>query len=125
MLLAEYLQRTTLTGVLCMYWSHCKLLVFRSQAVGPSVNQVITLVSSTGFQASAKKPPAGMLPVAELNGFRAVLRHVHCACQVLLTVQYIAGYPEAYFARLTLPQEAVMAVIAACRSDDIYHQASW
>ncbi|CAL8464950.1 g4485 [Coccomyxa elongata] len=61
-----------------------------AQAVGPSVNQVITLVSSTGFQASAKKPPA--------------------------------GYPEAYFARLTLPQEAVMAVIAACRSDDIYHQ---
>ncbi|KAK9917364.1 hypothetical protein WJX75_003552 [Coccomyxa subellipsoidea] len=61
-----------------------------AQAVGPSVNQVITLVSSTGFQASAKRPPA--------------------------------GYPDAYFARLALPQEAIMAVIAACRSDDIYHQ---
>ena len=33
-----------------------------------------------------------------------------------------AGYPEAYFARLALPAEAVMAVVAACRSDDIYHQ---
>ena len=33
-----------------------------------------------------------------------------------------AGYPEAYFARLALPVEAVMAVVAACRSDDIYHQ---
>ena len=34
----------------------------------------------------------------------------------------LAGYPEAYFARLALPAEAVMAVVAACRSDDIYHQ---
>ncbi len=60
------------------------------QAVGTSVNQIITLTSSTGFHAQAKKPPA--------------------------------GYPETYFGRMPLPQEAVMAVIAACRSDDIYHQ---
>ena len=33
-----------------------------------------------------------------------------------------AGYPEAYFGRLPLPAEAVMAVVAACRSDDVYHQ---
>ena len=33
-----------------------------------------------------------------------------------------AGYPEAYFGRLALPAEAVMAVVAACRSDDVYHQ---
>ena len=33
-----------------------------------------------------------------------------------------AGYPETYFGRMPLPQEAVMAVVAACRSDDIYHQ---
>jgi hypothetical protein len=33
-----------------------------------------------------------------------------------------AGYPEAYFARLALPAEAVLAVVAACRSDDVYHQ---
>ena len=60
------------------------------QAVGTSVNQIITLTSSTGFHAEARKPPA--------------------------------GYPETYFGRMALPQEAVMAVIAACRSDDIYHQ---
>lgn len=30
------------------------------QAVGPSVNQVITLTSATGFQVSAKRPPAGV-----------------------------------------------------------------
>lgn len=54
------------------------------------MNQIITLTSSTGFHAQAKKPPA--------------------------------GYPETYFGRMPLPQEAVMAVIAACRSDDIYHQ---
>ena len=54
------------------------------------MNQIITLTSSTGFHALAKKPPA--------------------------------GYPETYFGRMPLPQEAVMAVIAACRSDDIYHQ---
>ena len=54
------------------------------------MNQIITLTSSTGFHAQAKKPPA--------------------------------GYPETYFGRMSLPQEAVMAVIAACRSDDIYHQ---
>ena len=33
-----------------------------------------------------------------------------------------AGYPEAYFARLALPAEAMLAVVAACRSDDVYHQ---
>ena len=35
-----------------------------AQAVGPSVNQVITLTSATGFHAAAKRPPAG-LPSAE------------------------------------------------------------
>ena len=33
-----------------------------------------------------------------------------------------AGYPETYFGRMPLPQKAVMAVVAACRADDIYHQ---
>ena len=33
-----------------------------------------------------------------------------------------AGYPEAYFARLPLPTDAVMAVVSACRTDDIYNQ---
>lgn len=33
------------------------------------------------------------------------------------------GYPEAYFARLPLPTDAVMAVVSACRTDDIYNQA--
>jgi hypothetical protein len=34
-----------------------------------------------------------------------------------------AGYPEAYFGRLALPADAVMAVVSACRADDIYNQA--
>ena len=33
-----------------------------------------------------------------------------------------AGYPEAHFSRSALPAEAVMAAVAACRSDDAYRQ---
>ena len=35
----------------------------------------------------------------------------------------VAGYPEAYFARLALPPDVVMAVISACRTGDVYNQA--
>ncbi len=41
----------------------------------------------------------------------------------LVSVWYGAGYPEAYFGRLALPADAVMAVVSACRADDIYNQA--
>ena len=34
-------------------------LSLRMQAVGPSVNQVITLTSATGFHVNAKRPPVG------------------------------------------------------------------
>ena len=39
------------------------------------------------------------------------------------TFTVCTGYPEAYFARLPLPTDAVMAVVSACRTDDIYNQA--
>ena len=46
------------------------------QAVGASVNQIITLTSSTGFHSSARKPPAGA-PTALLGSQSLCHRIVH------------------------------------------------
>ena len=39
-------------------------------------------------------------------------------------LQY-AGYPEAYFARLSLPQDVVLRLINTIRADDIYGQTAF
>ena len=50
---------------------------------------------------------------------KAIPQTPHCL------IASLAGYPEAYFGRLSMPQEVVLRLINCIRADDIYNQTSF